>query len=147
MAAGMPPFVSVATGGLRCGLFDVLDELAGQLRGALSLISEESPVVRPARLHYLQVRAVGDLLEQIGWAADELAPPFRLDIGVHGWAAVMALRRLVARERCSAWQYAAIDEPEAAGEAGGRRVDAEHQLGLIHAVCVQAKVTIKPPAA
>lgn len=141
----MPPVVILATARLRHGLLDLLADVANELHEALLPLSGALDVT-PAQTHYVKVRAIGDLLDEIGWVLDEIAPPFTLDIPTHGWAATTALQRVIAREYFSTWRYAAVDEPEESGQAAGFRRDAERELGLIHAACDQAKVTITAPA-
>lgn len=138
------PVVVVATAQMRSGLLDVLADLAGGLHDALLPVSAEQNV-RSARAHYVKARAMGELLDDIGWTPGEIAPPHRLDLAVHGWAAVTALQRVIAREYFSTWQHAELQEMEASGRAGGFRDDAEHELRLIQGACERAQFTITPP--
>lgn len=140
----MAPIVTLATSCLRDGLLDVLTDFAGGLHAAL-LPSTEGSDVHSAQLRYVKAKAIGDLLDAVGWAPDELTPLYRLDIAVHGWAATTALKRVVSRESLSTWQHAAFEDPEASGSAGARRLAAEHELSLIQQTCEQAKISIAPP--
>lgn len=141
----MAAVVIVATARLRDGLLDMLGEVAVELHEALFPGCEQEPAVGVARSHYVKARAIGDLLEDIGWVPDEISPPYTLDLITHAWAATTALQRVIARERRSRWRYAEIDEPEASGTAAGFRIDARHELRVILAACKRAKITITPP--
>ncbi len=103
--------------------------------------------VAGAHSHYVKAKAIGDLLDEIGWQLGDLTLPYELDIGRHGWAATAGLGQLIAREQDAQWRFAALgeDEAEAAGVAGGHRLNAERELGLIQAVCEEAAVTITEP--
>lgn len=140
----MPPIVVVATVRLRDGLLDLLADAADGLHQALPQPSDQVDIEQ-VRTHYVRLRALGDLLDAIGWMPYEVTPPYELDVALHGWAAVTALRRAICRERASAWQYAELDEPEAAGQAGKHRREAEHELDLIYTACERAKVSIVAP--
>jgi hypothetical protein len=96
------------------------------------------------RAYQMQAKALGDLLEEIGWEESDLVVPFcALDIARHGWAAMIALHFLAECERFAAFDYAMGEtRAEAACEAGGRRIEAEHELALIDAACEQAGFTI-----
>jgi hypothetical protein len=94
----------------------------------------------------MQAKALGDLLEEIGWEESDPVLSCALDIGRHGWAATLALDFVAKRERFTAFECAMGEQgPEAAGEAGGRRVNAERELACIEAACERAGFTISEP--
>lgn len=136
--------ITVETLLLRRGLLDVLLDGVKTVEAALSPVDQEQPRVHSARRHYARVRAIGELLEAIEWTPPGVTP-YRLDIQTHGWAAITALERVIAREHFAAWEQAEIDEAEGAGDASGSRLQAEHDLALIQAACRQAKLTITSP--
>lgn len=135
----------VKTEGLRQGLLDVLLDGVKAVEVALAPIGEERPRMHSARRHYLRVRAIGDLLGEVGWTQSSPASSHDLDVRKHGWAATTALERLIARQHFAAWTYAEQEEAESAGEADAARLQAEDDLALIQSACREAKFTIAEP--
>jgi hypothetical protein len=138
------PTVIVTRAGLRRGLLELL-ALESQATAHAGPLSGEVRDVRRMRTHHLKAKALGDLLEEIGWEEGDLVSSCELDIGRHGWAATVALDFLVERERLTALDFAMEEEAEASGEAGGHRVAAERELALIEAACEQAGLAITEP--
>ena len=143
----MTPTVPIETTRLRSALIELLvieckaiEDASGPLVGELN--------VQSLRARHMRAKAVGALLDEIGWLPPrDLAPPYALDVAQHGWAAVAALRHLVTRERFDAWELAATADPdvEAAGEAGGHRLNAERDLKMIETACERTSFIIATP--
>ena len=135
--------VTVATARLRLGLLELLAKKSKAIESPCE--PRGSRDVDLTRAHYAKAKAAADLLDAIGWQPSDLSPPYELDIARHGWAATAALRLLIRREERAALEYAADFEAEAAGEAGGHRLNAKRELSLIEAACERACLTITEP--
>lgn len=140
----MTATVTLARTQLREALLDLLVGKAKAIEDALLPIEGDADPGL-ARAHYADLEAVGELLTAIGWLVTDSTLPYTLDLAVHGWAAAAAMRRLVYRERVAAREHAAVQDEEAAGEAGGRRRDAEDELDRIRAACRRARLAITRP--
>jgi hypothetical protein len=128
---------------LRRGLLDLLALHSKATEEAWVLPTERN--VLQMKVHHLKARAAGDLLNAINWVQRDLVRVYQLDVAAHGWAATTALKLLIKREHFAAWDYAEHDDAEAAGEAGGHRVNAERDLGLIEEACERAGLIIAEP--
>lgn len=136
---------SVSTEGLRLGLLDVLLDSVRTIEAALAPGGSEPQRLHTARRHYARARAVGDLLGAIDWTPNDALLTYRLDVEADGWAAATALERVIARQQYAAWSEAERDEPENAGEAESRRLQAEDDLAEIQAACRKAGISITAP--
>lgn len=141
----MTPTVTLATSRLRLALLDLM--AVYDRRASEAWTDGRSPDVGVMRGHKARARTVGALLDEIGWEPDELSLPCEVDLARHGWAAIAGLEQLIEREGDAQWKWAALgeDEAEAAGAAGGHRVNAEHELRLIQAACQDAALPITEP--
>lgn len=131
---------------LRGGLLELYAVESAAVHEALS--GEQH--VRLGRAHGVRAEAAARLLDEIGWLAPEESEdpevPYELDIAAHGWAATMGLRWLAERERQKAVEYGEVeDKAEAAGAAGGRRLDILAELEQMEAACVTADFWIREP--
>lgn len=145
----MPPKVPIETGRLRTALIELLILESRAIEDASGSLAGERDI-QSLKAHHVRGRAVGNLLDEIGWLPPgDLTPPYELDIATHGWAAIAALKHLVVRERFDGEVAALPDaDAEAAGEAGAHRLNdgmvrssAETRAGIVHKILDCGSVT------
>jgi hypothetical protein len=131
---------------LRCALLELL---AGEGREmadhAAPPLLEGKRNTTQARACCMRVEAVARLLDDMGWFARP-QPSYEIDITKHAWPAVRALQIFIARQEELIRREAALNDPEAAGNAMGRREDARAALEQIEAACAQAGIEVRRPA-
>lgn len=142
----MAPVVLVERTLLRRGALDVLLDFVKGIDSALSLVEQRQPRVHLAHRNYARARAIGDLLDAIGWTSTDTPTCYRLDVKEHAWAATNALTRLIARQRAAVQMAESEDEAEAVGEAAAALLQAENDLVLIEKACRDANLAITSPS-
>jgi hypothetical protein len=98
-----------------------------------------------ARACCMRVEAVARLLDDLGWFAPP-QPTHEIDITKHAWPAIRALQIFIAKQEELIRHEAALNDPEAAGTAMGRRQDARIALEQIEAACARAGIDVRKPA-
>ncbi len=93
----------------------------------------------------MRVEAVARLLDDMGWFPSPQGT-CEVDITKHAWPAVRALQIFIARQEELIRREAALNDPEAAGTAMGRREDARTALEQIEAACARAGIDVRKPA-
>jgi hypothetical protein len=82
-----------------------------------------------------RVRAIGDLLSHLGWAARDDEATIALRFGEHDWAAAAALRAVIEREHRVAVRWNSVNDREEAQAATARRAAAILALGMLMDAC------------
>lgn len=141
----MAPVVQLEKARLCRGLFDVYVDASKAVEEALLPLDDTMPPrVHAARRHAARMKAIVDLLDEVEWEVSSTAL-YHLDVQAHGWAATIALERVIARAHFAAWELAEVDDAEGSGEASHARLAAEQELALIHQACRGAKIRIEAP--
>lgn len=141
----MATVVEVEKARLCRGLIDVFTDATKVVESTLLPIDDTLPPrVHRARRQYAKVTAIGDLLDEIEWESTS-TDGYELDVETHGWAAVTALERVVARAHFTAWELAENEDAEGSGEASYIRHSAEQELARIQQACREAKIEIEAP--
>jgi hypothetical protein len=82
-----------------------------------------------------RARAVGELLDHVGWVAGEEETAVALRFGEYDWAAAAALRAVIDREHRVAVRWNAVNDREEAQAASARRAAAILALEMLMEAC------------
>lgn len=138
--------ITVPSFGLRGALLDLLAEEAREMADVAApplLAGKRNTTL--ARTYWMRMSAVARLLDDIGWFAAKPTSTYEIDVAEHAWAAQRALEVFIANQDALVRSETAMNDPEAAGDAMGRREDARRTLGLLEGACAGAGITVDAP--
>lgn len=101
--------------------------------------------VASAMASHDRARAIAELLDHVGWVAEEDDTAIALRFGEYDWATTVALRAVIDREHRVAVRWNAVNDREEAQAATARRAAAILALEMVMDACEREGRDIENP--